>query len=98
MGKFIKSTGVLKSFSFLTAFALVLGAPWPGWTFPLAAVAMLAGVLVHVTERHGHLHSHEPLEHEHMHGHDDGHGRWLHRSCEHARADHRAYAVKHSNH
>jgi drug/metabolite transporter (DMT)-like permease len=36
-------------------------------------VAMLAGVALHVTERHEHAHTHEPLEHAHAHRHDDGH-------------------------
>jgi drug/metabolite transporter (DMT)-like permease len=31
------------------------------------------GVYLHLSERHGHRHVHEPLEHEHMHRHDDGH-------------------------
>jgi drug/metabolite transporter (DMT)-like permease len=31
------------------------------------------GVYLHVTEKHGHAHAHEPTEHEHAHRHDDGH-------------------------
>lgn len=31
------------------------------------------GVLLHLTERHGHRHRHEAVEHEHAHRHDDGH-------------------------
>jgi drug/metabolite transporter (DMT)-like permease len=55
------------------AVALAMGAPWPGWTFPIAAILMFIGVALHVSERHAHRHSHEALEHEHMHSHDDGH-------------------------
>jgi drug/metabolite transporter (DMT)-like permease len=55
------------------AMALAMGSPWPGWTFPLAAALMMVGVVLHVSERHHHVHTHEPLEHEHMHSHDDGH-------------------------
>lgn len=55
------------------AVALLLGSPWPGWSFPAAAALMVAGVVLHISERHGHPHTHEPLEHEHMHSHDDGH-------------------------
>jgi drug/metabolite transporter (DMT)-like permease len=55
------------------AAALALGSPWPGWALPLAAALMMVGVALHVSERHGHPHTHEPLEHEHMHSHDDGH-------------------------
>jgi drug/metabolite transporter (DMT)-like permease len=55
------------------AVALALGSPWPGWTFPVAAILMMVGVGLHVSERHQHMHTHEALEHEHMHSHDDGH-------------------------
>lgn len=34
---------------------------------------MVAGVLVHLAEDHGHAHEHEALDHEHAHTHDDGH-------------------------
>jgi drug/metabolite transporter (DMT)-like permease len=53
--------------------ALLLGTPWPGWRFPLAAALMLAGVALQALERHSHVHTHAALEHEHMHTHDDGH-------------------------
>jgi drug/metabolite transporter (DMT)-like permease len=42
-------------------------------TLGLGAAAMLAGVLLHLSESHGHLHDHEAMTHEHAHGHDDGH-------------------------
>ncbi len=34
---------------------------------------MVAGMLVHLAEEHGHAHDHEALDHEHAHTHDDGH-------------------------
>ena len=37
------------------------------------ALLMLAGVLLHLMERHAHAHVHETLEHEHAHTHGDGH-------------------------
>jgi drug/metabolite transporter (DMT)-like permease len=56
-----------------TIVSLLLGSPWPGWHFPLAAGLLLAGVGLHISERHAHRHTHEPLIHEHMHTHDDNH-------------------------
>jgi drug/metabolite transporter (DMT)-like permease len=41
--------------------------------FVLAAILMALGVWLHLTERHEHLHHHEPIEHEHLHYHDDHH-------------------------
>jgi drug/metabolite transporter (DMT)-like permease len=43
------------------------------WTLLIAALCMIAGVLLHVTEHHEHLHAHEPLEHAHLHVHDSHH-------------------------
>jgi hypothetical protein len=43
-----------------------------GW-MALGGALMLAGVLVHVLERHQHEHVHEAVEHEHAHTHEDGH-------------------------
>ena len=37
------------------------------------AALMVAGIVLHLAERHAHSHVHEPLEHEHAHTHDDGH-------------------------
>ena len=36
-------------------------------------VLMVAGVVIHLVEDHGHAHEHEALDHEHAHSHDDGH-------------------------
>ena len=41
--------------------------------FGAAAALMGAGVWLHLTERHDHLHRHEPMEHEHLHYHDEHH-------------------------
>lgn len=43
--------------------------PW-AW---LSALLFGAGVVLHVTERHGHRHVHLAVAHEHPHRHDDGH-------------------------
>jgi drug/metabolite transporter (DMT)-like permease len=55
------------------AFAMAMGDRVGGWLMPLGGLLMLAGVLLHLAERHGHEHLHEALEHEHAHRHDDGH-------------------------
>ncbi|MDP2019431.1 MAG: MFS transporter [Hydrogenophaga sp.] len=34
---------------------------------------MVAGVLIHLAEDHGHEHDHDAMDHEHAHTHDDGH-------------------------
>jgi drug/metabolite transporter (DMT)-like permease len=54
-----------------TAFAF--GAPWPGLQLPIAGLLIGAGLWLHVTEHHSHLHRHEALTHQHPHRHDDGH-------------------------
>lgn len=47
--------------------------------FAIGAVALFGiGVYLHVSERHGHRHVHDPIEHEHMHRHDDGHHTHVH--------------------
>lgn len=43
-----------------------------GW-MAFGSLLMLAGVVLHLAESHGHEHDHEALEHEHAHRHDDGH-------------------------
>jgi drug/metabolite transporter (DMT)-like permease len=52
--------------------AIALGDPL---TIPLvvAGVLMAVGVWLHLTERHEHPHTHEPLEHDHWHTHPDEH-------------------------
>ena len=57
--------------------AIVLGDPL---TVPLlvAGALMALGVWLHLTERHEHPHTHEPLEHEHSHTHPDEHHEHVH--------------------
>lgn len=45
----------------------------PGLALGTAALLMGAGVWLHLTERHGHEHAHDPLDHTHPHGHDEHH-------------------------
>jgi drug/metabolite transporter (DMT)-like permease len=52
--------------------AWALGEPASSITL-VSAACMVVGLLLHLTERHGHEHTHWPLEHEHTHHHDDGH-------------------------
>ncbi len=54
------------------ALALALGAAF-SWQLAVAGVLMAGGVALHLTERHTHTHTHEPLRHTHRHRHDDGH-------------------------
>jgi drug/metabolite transporter (DMT)-like permease len=44
----------------------------------VGAALMIAGILVHLVERHGHEHQHDEMEHEHAHSHDDGHHEHAH--------------------
>jgi drug/metabolite transporter (DMT)-like permease len=55
------------------ALAVALGSAWPGWQLPVGGGLMLAGVALHLLERHHHRHVHETVAHEHLHTHDDGH-------------------------
>lgn len=68
-------TGSVFAFSpFIGAVAaFVLGEREISAYLALGGVLMLAGVVLHLAESHGHEHSHEALEHEHAHSHDDGH-------------------------
>lgn len=53
--------------------AFALGSREGTWMLFIGGVLMLAGVVLHLFESHGHAHDHEALEHEHAHSHDDGH-------------------------
>ena len=55
------------------AVALALGERGASIWLAAGALLMLAGVLLHLMERHAHAHVHEALEHEHAHTHGDGH-------------------------
>lgn len=53
--------------------AFVLGErPGSAWML-VGAALMVAGIMLHLAERHAHEHSHAAQEHEHAHSHDDGH-------------------------
>ncbi len=60
------------------AFAVGLGDRSASGLMLLGSVLMLAGVVLHLAESHGHEHDHEALEHEHAHRHDDGHHDHVH--------------------
>lgn len=57
--------------------AFALGDRSMGWIMLASGLLMLAGVVLHLFEAHGHPHAHAILEHEHAHSHDpsraDGH-------------------------
>ena len=55
------------------AFAVALGDRSASGWMALGSGLMLAGVVLHLAESHGHAHAHDALEHEHAHRHDDGH-------------------------
>lgn len=81
------------------ALALALGDRSGGWLMVVGGALMLAGVLLHVTESHGHEHEHEALEHEHAHRHDDGHHDHIHDEMtagEHSHR-HRHASVRHAH-
>jgi hypothetical protein len=54
------------------ALAAALGAPVTGMLL-VAALLMGAGVWLHLTEHHAHVHRHDALTHEHVHEHDAHH-------------------------
>jgi drug/metabolite transporter (DMT)-like permease len=60
------------------AAAVALGERPTGWLLAAGAALMLIGVVLHLTESHGHEHEHASIEHEHAHRHDDGHHDHLH--------------------
>ena len=60
------------------ALAVALGDRSVSGLMALGSVLMLAGVVLHLAESHGHEHVHEELDHEHAHRHDDGHHGHLH--------------------
>ncbi len=39
----------------------------------VAGTLFAAAVYLHASEKHGHAHTHDPIEHDHAHAHDDGH-------------------------
>jgi drug/metabolite transporter (DMT)-like permease len=63
--------------------AIALGERSVGMLTLLGAVLMVAGVVLHLAESHGHAHQHDLLEHEHAHTHDDGHHSHDHSPTQH---------------
>lgn len=55
------------------ALALVLERRAPEWATIVSTALFGLGVYLHITEKHGHIHSHHAVAHEHVHRHDDGH-------------------------
>jgi drug/metabolite transporter (DMT)-like permease len=53
--------------------AVALGDRSASGLLVLGSALMLAGVVLHLAESHGHEHVHDALAHEHAHCHDDGH-------------------------
>jgi len=60
------------------ALAVAMGDQSISWLMASGSVLMLAGVVLHLAESHGHEHRHEVTEHEHAHRHDDGHHEHVH--------------------
>ncbi|MBT9528522.1 MAG: DMT family transporter [Rhizobacter sp.] len=58
--------------------AVALGDRSASGAMALGSALMLAGVVLHLAESHGHEHAHEAQEHEHAHRHDDGHHDHVH--------------------
>ena len=81
------------------AFAVALGDRSASGLMLLGSVLMLAGVVLHLAESHGHEHEHEAVEHEHAHRHDDGHHEHSHDQApegEHSH-QHRHEPVRHAH-
>jgi drug/metabolite transporter (DMT)-like permease len=81
------------------AFAVALGDRSASGPMALGSVLMLAGVVLHLAESHGHEHEHDALEHEHAHRHDDGHHEHMHEPAptgEHSHR-HRHEASRHAH-
>ena len=58
---------------FGAALAILLQGDVVTWQLGVAAVAMAAGLWLHIAERHSHPHTHEHQEHTHTHYHDEHH-------------------------
>ncbi|UZN05223.1 DMT family transporter [Cellulomonas sp. S1-8] len=56
------------------------------WQLLLAGALMAAGTWLHLSERHGHEHTHRVVTHDHGHTHDDGHHDHPHSAGERAAA------------
>jgi len=60
------------------ALAVALGDRSASGLMAAGSLLMLAGVVLHLSESHGHDHEHDTIEHEHAHRHDDGHHDHIH--------------------
>ena len=60
------------------AVAFMLGERSGSLWMLLGAALMVAGIVLHLAERHAHEHEHEAIEHEHAHTHDDPHHAHVH--------------------
>lgn len=58
--------------------ALLLGERAGGAWMLVGTALMVAGIVLHLAERHAHEHTHGAQEHEHAHRHDDGHHTHVH--------------------
>ena len=61
--------------------AILLGDKSFGLVMAVAAVLFIAGLALHLTERHRHQHRHDVLTHDHAHVHDDGHHDHVHETA-----------------
>ncbi|MDP3250326.1 MAG: EamA family transporter [Hydrogenophaga sp.] len=60
--------------------AFALGDRSASGLMALGGGLMVAGIWLHIAERHAHEHLHEAMRHEHAHSHDDGHHLHTHES------------------
>lgn len=60
------------------ALAVSLGDRSASGLMAAGSLLMLAGVVLHLAESHGHEHEHAAIEHEHAHRHDDRHHDHVH--------------------
>ena len=73
---------------FGAALAVTLGDPVT-WQLLVAGALMAVGTWLHLSEEHGHQHTHHAVTHEHWHTHDDGHHTHEHRELVAPGARHR---------
>ncbi len=69
----------------------------PPWPDAVGAIAMLAGVVVIMREKHGHTHTHEPILHEHLHLHDEHHHHKHDEIAEPHSHPHKHFALRHDH-
>jgi drug/metabolite transporter (DMT)-like permease len=74
-----RTASIFASAPFVAALSAVALGQHVSGPIPLLAGAMLlVGLLLHLGERHVHVHRHQELVHEHAHRHDDGHHDHVH--------------------